>query len=86
VTVVELHVNTRDLVLSEIAEIRAGKGLPPTNITTDDLLLGEALGLDSLDLATLVVSLEEKTGRDPFRAGFVMFRTVSELTELFADT
>lgn len=85
-TVAELHVNTRDLVLTEIAEIRTGKGLPPTEVTMDDLLLGEGLGLDSLDLATLVVSLEEKTGRDPFRAGFVMFQTVGELTDLFAVT
>lgn len=80
----ELLVNARDLVLTEIAEIRAGKSLPLTNITMDDLLLGEGLGLDSLDLATLVVSLEEKTGRDPFRAGFVMFQTVGELTDLFS--
>jgi len=82
-TVVDPLVNMRELVMAEIAEIRTGKDLPPTDINMDDLVLGEALGLDSLDLATLVVSLEEKTGRDPFRTGFVMFRTVGELADLF---
>ena len=75
--------STYDLVLSEIGVIRAGKNLSDTNITKDSILLSESLGMDSLDLATLVVCLEEKTGYDPFRSGFVMFHTVGELVDLF---
>lgn len=73
-----------ELVLTEISKIRVGKGLPDLQITRETVLLGEGLGLDSLDLATLVVSLQEKTQTDPFRSGFIMFRTVGELIDLFA--
>lgn len=73
-----------DLVLAEIRQARASKGLPDADISTDSVLLGESLELDSLDLAMIVVSLEEQTGMTPFRDGFVMFRTVGELANLFS--
>jgi acyl carrier protein len=47
------------------------------------LLGGRDLTIDSLDLATLVVELEQITERDPFRTGFKDFRTVGELLRLY---
>jgi acyl carrier protein len=41
------------------------------------------LDLDSLNLALLIVKLEERTGRDPFRDGFENFQTVGELVDLY---
>jgi acyl carrier protein len=46
--------------------------------------VGGSLGIDSLDLAGLVVDLQTSTGLDPFAAGFVNFRTAGELADLFA--
>ena len=40
-------------------------------------------GLDSLGLASVVVKLEEKTGKDPFADVFVNFSTVGELAQLY---
>ena len=39
--------------------------------------------LDSLDLAQVVVMLEEKTGKTPFAKGFINFRTIRELAKLY---
>jgi acyl carrier protein len=53
------------------------------NISKDTVLLD--CGLDSLDLATLIVILEEKTKRDPFSEGFKNFTTLDELVNLYTD-
>jgi len=76
--------NAEALVWGELQALRDSKGLGAIVIKPDSVLLGEELGLDSLDLATLVVTLEERTGRRPFDNGFVMFRTVGELVTLFS--
>ena len=47
------------------------------------ILLGGSLGIDSLDLALLLTELETRTGRDPFAAGFVPFKTLGELVQLY---
>lgn len=60
------------------------RGLPPQPVTADTLLLGASLGIDSLDLAAIVVQLTEETGKDPFEGGFIDFRTVGELAQLYA--
>jgi acyl carrier protein len=77
-------IELRELVLAEISEIRVTKGLADILIGPESVLLSDDLGLDSLDLATLIVSLQEKTQLDPFRSGFIMFRTVGELVDLFS--
>jgi acyl carrier protein len=74
-----------EFVSIEITQIRKSKGLPDVGIIQESVLLGQNLGLDSLDLATLIVTLQEKTRHDPFRSGFVMFRTVGELVNLFSN-
>jgi len=49
------------------------------------LLDEEALPIDSLDLAQIVLDLQSLTGRDPFEAGFIEFRTAGELASLFSS-
>lgn len=61
------------------------KGMPKVAVAPDTALLEGGVPIDSLDLAQLVLELQEKTGRDPFAAGFIEFRTVGELTQLFAE-
>jgi acyl carrier protein len=60
-----------------------GAALPV--LRPETVLLGGELGIDSLDLATLVVELEERTGKDPFRNGFRNFTTAGELAALYAN-
>lgn len=67
-------------LLAELAENK-GASLPPIDGGTQ--LLGGDLPIDSLDLATLVRELEDVTGHDPFREGFINFRTVGELAQLY---
>ena len=75
-----------DLIRHELTQILRDKGSPMGEILGDTLLLGGPLDIDSLDLATLVVSLEERTGLAPFAGGFVLFHTAGELAALFGDT
>jgi len=70
-----------DLLAARIRD----KGLEAPAVTAGTRLLGGDLPIDSLDLATVVVELEERTGRDPFRDGFVTFQTAGELAALYAD-
>ena len=67
-------------LLAELAENK-GASLPAINGNTQ--LLGGDLPIDSLDLATLVRELEDATGHDPFREGFIDFKTVGELARLY---
>ncbi len=59
------------------------KGEDPQEVTAETELLGEGLGIDSLDLAMLVRELEQITGHDPFKDGFIDFRTAGELAKLY---
>ena len=72
-----------ELVRVELAAILRDKGVPDHAVEDDTPLLNGPLGIDSLDLAMLVVALEEKTGLKPFERGFVLFRTAGELARLF---
>lgn len=75
--------HTLTLIAAELAVIVADKGesLPP--LTVDSVFLGGGLPVDSLDLATLLVVLEQKLGCDPFRRGFRQFVTAGELAALY---
>lgn len=63
----------------------SGRGKTVPQITEDTVLLGDELPIDSLDLAVLVVEMEQLTGKDPFKHGLINFRTVGELARLYAD-
>ncbi|MBP2315843.1 acyl carrier protein [Azospirillum soli] len=71
------------LIAEELAHIAADKGETLPAIDPDSAFLGGDLPIDSLDLATLLVVLEQRTGQDPFRAGFIQFNTVGELAALY---
>lgn len=72
-----------DLIRTELTQILTDKGAATGAISADTPLLDGPLDIDSLDLATLVVALEEKTGKTPFAGGFVLFHTAGELAALF---
>ncbi len=74
-----------DLIRDELTTILTDKGAALGPIETNTMLLNGPLDIDSLDLATLVVLLEEKTGLTPFANGFVLFHTAGELAALFGD-
>ncbi|MDC7676552.1 acyl carrier protein [Asticcacaulis sp. ZE23SCel15] len=78
---------TEDQIYAAIVEIISqtldDKGLDVPEITPETEVLGDELGIDSLDLATLVSELEKKIGFDPFAKGFIEFKTVGELTKLY---
>ena len=72
-----------ELIQQELTQILVEKGAVAPVIDHDTLMLNGPLDIDSLDLATLVVLLEEKTGKTPFAQGFVLFHTAGELATLF---
>lgn len=81
--IITMKTEAGELILSELRRIRLSKGLDEISISPDSMLLGDELGIDSLDLAMLIVFLEETTNVRPFECGFTMFKTVGELTKLF---
>lgn len=66
-----------------VHQILSDKGLTPPKIAADTQLLGDDIGIDSLDLAMLVRELETVIGHDPFQNGFIEFRTAGELAKLY---
>jgi len=73
------------MIRDELTQILEEKGASVGDITPETALLNGPLDIDSLDLATLVVALEDKTGLAPFANGFVLFHTAGELARLFGD-
>lgn len=74
----------REAVERSIHRILQESGRPTQPLSDDDALMA-GIGLDSLDLAVLVVSLEEELGVDPFRDGRGAVRTVGELTAVYDE-
>jgi len=72
-----------DLIRSFTVRCCQERGLPVVEIGEETVLLGDATGLDSLDLATMVFELQQGTGYDPFADGFINFLTAGELARLF---
>jgi acyl carrier protein len=80
---------TEDLehrIRAQMAETAALTGGTLVDPVTDDTVLLES-GLDSLGFATLVVSLEEDLGFDPFamRSDLVYPRTFGEFVGIYRD-
>jgi acyl carrier protein len=72
-------------IRTAVKRIAEEKKLSVQPIGEETVLLGSDLGIDSLDLAAIVVELSETTGTDPFQNGFVEFRTVGELSDLYCS-
>jgi acyl carrier protein len=66
-----------------VARILQDKGEPVPPLVAETELLGGAVAIDSLDLAVMVSELEGIMGKDPFSQGFVDFRTIGELAQLY---
>ncbi len=78
----------REQVIERIIDIMArtlaDKGVSAPKIIETSELLADDLGFDSLDLALLVRELEDLVGHDPFKDGFIEFRTIGQLADLYA--
>lgn len=64
-----------------ITQFLADRNLPQIQPEDDTNIL--EIGFDSIGLATLLADLEDETGMDPFKNGFINFRTVGELKDLY---
>jgi acyl carrier protein len=73
----------RKTVLDRINEVLRDTGRQPLPELDDADRLMEDIGLDSLDLAVLVVSMERAVGFDPFRGGGKTARTFGDFVSLY---
>lgn len=71
-----------DLVMDTIREVMVENQLALTELKPETQILADT-SLDSLDLAIVVVKMEIKTGKDPFKQGFIFFTTIQELAKLY---
>ena len=75
---------TREQIAATIDEILSGKGAAPRPLQDGDTLVA-GLGFDSLDLAVLVVKLEQRLDCDPFRDGRSAVATFGELVAVYEE-
>ena len=71
------------LVTKSVADRLKEKGFVGADLNAETMLLGGDLPLDSLDLATILIEMQEQVGQDPFASGFVEFRTIGELVNIY---
>ena len=74
--------NVHEAVHQTIQRVRAETGRPPCEIPSDGPL-AEAVELDSLDWAVVVVALEQELGVDPFRQATQNVQTLAQLVALY---
>ncbi|MGL4474614.1 MAG: hypothetical protein ACRCT7_09180 [Shewanella sp.] len=74
--------NFEAIILNETKQIIESKGETCPELQLHLAFLAD-LPMDSLDLATLIVSVELATGVDPFRDGFKSFHSLSDLIALY---
>lgn len=70
------------LIIQETENLIRAKGTECPPVSADSRFLQD-LPMDSLDLATLLVTLELTLAKDPFRDGFKTFHSVEELSALY---
>jgi len=74
----------QETILRIIGEVLAEKGRPQSDLAAslnESMVTG--LGLDSLDMATVVARLEMELDRDPFAEGQPSFETVADFVALY---
>jgi acyl carrier protein len=71
-----------EVVAQVINRVLTDSGRPARQLQAADTLTAN-LGLDSLDLAVMVVGLEQALGVDPFRQGAAAVLTYGELVTLY---
>jgi acyl carrier protein len=72
-----------EIIRAAITRVLADSGRSAQALTDEVPLGAEGLGLDSLDLATIVARLDAELGIDPFASGSHAFRTVGEFIALY---
>jgi acyl carrier protein len=72
----------RTAVEAEIQRVLEESGRPVVSLRDDDSLF-VTLGLDSLDLAQVVVALEQSLKVDPFRKRGISIRTFGDLVQAY---
>ncbi|WP_315833541.1 hypothetical protein [Bradyrhizobium prioriisuperbiae] len=77
------HAMLLDRILSGVRDLLLAKGLDPPLLGPTTILVKGDTGIDSLDLAALLVELELFCDVDPFADGFKDFRTAAELANLY---
>ena len=78
------HSEIFDFIRERLQDAATAKGAGRVVVNDATLILGGGLPIDSLDLAGIVVQLEQATGHDPFQSGFINLRTVGELARLYS--
>ena len=74
--------DVKTTIANVIKKILTDSGRPTKELGDDDILTTN-VGLDSLDLAVLVVSLEQQLAVDPFREGASAVPTFGALVALY---
>ncbi len=72
------------LVIETIHQVIADSGRKVDQVSPDDPLR-EKLGLDSLDLAVVVVRMQQETGLDPFRRQRQSIHNVENLVRAYQE-
>jgi acyl carrier protein len=72
-------------IVQVVSEILRDKGQSAPELGSATVLLGGGLGIDSLDLAVVVIRMGELAGKEPFENGFIDFRTIGDMAELYAS-
>ena len=75
----------KQIVIDILNEVLAENGHAPFPFQDDTAIFRETQ-IDSLALALVIVKIEERTGRDPFKSGFMGFTTVGELVRLYENS
>jgi acyl carrier protein len=75
-------INLRDTVERAIQHVLSNSGRAGLVLKDEDLLFGK-IGLDSLDLAQVVVALEQELKVDPFRKSGSPIRTFGDLVRAY---
>jgi acyl carrier protein len=71
------------LVTKSVSDRLKEKGFVGAELNAETTLLGGDLPLDSLDLATVLIEMQEQVGQDPFASGFMEFRTIGDLVNIY---
>ncbi len=77
--------SVQDTVADVINTILRDSGRDVRVFASADQLMGN-IGLDSLDLAVMTVSLEQRIGLDPFRSGRGAVRSFGELVAVYEES
>lgn len=76
------HSDPRAVIETAIQNVLSGSGRATQPLTDQDSLF-EKVGLDSLDLAQVVVALEQQLKVDPFRKSGSPIRTFGDLVRAY---